>query len=453
MPTSGRWHVRRLAVVACTLVACTPIGAAVAAPIPDTAVPIDVPAPDEVLTEFAEGAFRDGRFATPQEIWDGLTGTDQFFDEPPLRGDEKPGTLLRAEPFELQFAGVVPGRIDAWKLMYVTENVHGGLDIGTAVMMVPEDDRGDATRPVIAYQEANDSVGAGCHPSSQWTGGVPIEPSGWSAIGPLTQMWSAGAATVITDVGNDADPAPHGIFAGRYAGMAVLNGVRAAFDVGAPGVRRDSPVGAFGIAGGGVGAGFAAEYQPDYAPEIDLRATVLEAMVPDQRSFVDNSADGLGAGFAFATLLGLEAQYPEMRIDEKLTPAGRALADHFRGSCQVAYFTTPFLPLQALFTSGVRPADIPEFQAVFADNDLGRGGAPTSKVLVSNCRANDSFLMVVPVADTVALVERYRAMGTDITYQPLDCADVVMVTQPYRWLTELYGMHTVDWLLTELGGN
>ncbi|MGW4478674.1 lipase family protein [Rhodococcus triatomae] len=451
MPTTGPSRSRRLAVVCLALASCIPFGSvAAASPDPDTSVPLDVPAAGEILTDHTVGALRDGRFATPQEIWDGLVGVDSFFDEPVLRGDEKPGTLLRSEPFDVQFAGVMPARLDAWKLMYVTENVKGGLDIATAVMMVPEDDRGDATRPVIAYQEANDSVGANCHPSSQWTGGVPVEPSGWSAIGPLTQMWSAGAATVITDVGNDADPAPHGIFAGRYAGMAVLNGVRAAFEVGAAGVHTGSPVGAFGIAGGGVGAGFAAEYQPHYAPEIDLRATVLEAMVPDQRSFVDYSADGLGAGFAFATILGLEAQYPEMRIDEKLTPAGRALADHFRGSCQIAYFTTPFLPLHTLFTSGTRPADVPEFQAVFADNDLGRDNAPTSKVLVSNCRANDSFLMVVPVADTAALVERYRAMGTDVTYQALDCSDAVMVTQPYRWLTELYGMHTVDWLIHEV---
>ncbi|MFF0814339.1 lipase family protein [Rhodococcus sp. NPDC003318] len=440
-------RVRRCVALAAALAAAASAAApAVAEPTPD----LGVPALGSVFTEYTLGTFRDGRIGSPQEIRDGLLATDQFFDEPPLRGDEKPGTLLRAAPFDVLFAGVEPGNLTAWKIMYVTENVNGSRDVSTGVVMIPEDGRDNATRPVVAYQQANDSVGPNCHPSSHWSGAAQTDASAWSALGPLAQMWSAGLATVISDLGNDADPAPHGVFAGRFAGMALINGIRAAYQVEGLGLSPQSPVGIFGVAGGGVGGGFAAEYQPDYAPEINLRATVLEAMAVNQRDFVEFASGGLGSGFAFATLLGLEAQYPQMRIDEKLTPAGRALADVFRDSCQIAYFGTPFLPLNALFRSGENPADIADFQPVFAQNDLGVGTAPTSKVLITNCGSDNSFMAITPASEARDLADRYRAGGTDVTYQPLDCGADVLLTDPYRWGTELLGMHTVDWLTDRL---
>lgn len=413
-------------------------------------VPLDPPALDEVFTGYTLGTFRDAHLASPQEDFDGLLGSDPFYSEPPLRGAEKPGTLLKAQPFDVLFAGIKPGNVTAWKMMYVTENVDGTPDISTGVVMLPDDGRANATRSLVAFQEANDSVGPNCHPSSQWSGGAPTDASSWSALGPLAQMWSKGLATVISDVGNDADLAPHGVFAGRYAGMALLNGVRAAYQIQQLGLNADNPVGIFGIAGGGVGGGFAAEYHNRYAPELNITTTVLEAMAANQRNFVRFAAGGLGSGFVLGTLLGLEAQYPEMKIDEKLTPAGREVADLFRANCQTLYFGAPFLPLNALFNSGENPADIADFVPVYEQNKLGSGNAPTSKVLITSCAKDDSFMVVTPSQDARDLVDRYRAQGADVTYHPLDCGPAVLFLQPYRWGTELFGMHTVDWMAAEL---
>ncbi|GLB63517.1 hypothetical protein NCCP2495_13960 [Dietzia sp. NCCP-2495] len=155
--------------------------------------------------------------------------------------------------------------------------------------------------------------------------------------------------------------------------MALLNGLRAAYQVPGPGLNPNNDIGVFGIAGGGVSAAVAIEYQPWYAPELPVSATVLEALAVDQRSFIDFADGHLGSGFVLATLVGLESQYPEMRLNEKLNPAGRAMADLFRDSCQVPfYYLTPFLPQNLLFTSGIPPADEPDFQHVNRDNNLGR---------------------------------------------------------------------------------
>lgn len=412
-------------------------------------VPLDVPKLEEVLNGFVLGTLADSAPATGQENFDGLFASDPFFIEPELSGTEEPGTLLKAERFDVQFFGVKPGSIAAWKMMYVTETVSGDPDISTGVIMIPEDGRDNSTRSIVAYQEANDSVGPNCHPSSQWSGGVP-DVAAWSALGPLALMWGKGFATVISDVGNDADPSPHGVFAGRYAGMALLNGVRAAYQVADADLNPSNPVGIFGVAGGGVGGGFAAEYQPTYAPEINLEATILEAMASDQRNFIRFADGGLGSGFVLATLLGLEAQYPEMKIDEKLTPTGKALADTFRSSCQQAYFVTPFLPMNVLFKSGERPADIADFLPVFEQNNLGYGTAPKGKVLVSSCGSDNSFMGVTPASDSRDLVDRYREQGVNVQYHRLECGNDVLLTDPYKWGTELFGMHTIDWLANEL---
>ena len=413
-------------------------------------IPIDTPMPDEIFNGYVLGTFRDGAIASPQEIIDGVVAYDTFYDEPPLRGDEAPGTLLKAKPFDVLFTGVKPGNVSAWKVMYVTENLDGTRDISTGVVMIPEDGRDNATRSVVAYQEANDSVGPRCHPSTQWSGGALGEASAWSALGPLALMFGEGLAVVISDVGNDADPAPHESVCRQIRGQGAAQ--RCSRSIRGRGRRPDpdAPVGIFGIAGGGVGGAFAAELQPEYAPELNLKATVLEGMVVDQRNFIRFAGGGLASGFVFATLLGLEPQYPEMRIDEKLNPAGKAMADLWRTQCQVTYFLTPFLPMNALFTSGENPADIAEFQHVYEDNKLGVGGAPDSKVLITSCVADDSFMSVVPAQDSRDLADRYRAQGTEVVYHPTDCNMSLFFTNLYRWGTDLFGMQTVDWLANEL---
>lgn len=413
----------------------------------------------EVLNPFAVSMLRDSVPASPAEMTEGLWGRPgSFYDEPPLDDSMPMGHLLKSEPFEVIYNGVKPAHIRAWRTMYVTEDVAGRRVVSTGVIMLPSDGRDDSSRPVVAYQQVNDSAGAKCHPASQWTGGDFLDFSSISAVGPLAQLLGEGAAVVISDVGNDGDTGVHGVFAGRYAGMALINGLRAAYQVPGPQVNPRNDVGILGVAGGGVGAAFAIEYQPWYAPELPVKATVLEAMAVDQRTFVDFADGHLGSGFVLATLVGLESQYPEMRLNEKLNPAGRALADLFRDSCQTPfYYFTPFLPQNTLFTSGLPPADEPDFQHVYRDNSLGINNPdndpvlrPPGKVLVTSCAADDSIMVVTPAEDARNLVDSYRGQGVDVHYHGLRCGPDVMITDLYRWLTELFGMHAIDWLMDEI---
>ena len=111
----------------------------------------------------------------------------------------------------------------------------------------------------------------------------------------------------------------------------------------------------------------------------------------------------------------------------------------------------PFVPLSALFTAAIPPADIPEFQHVYDDNLLGAEGAsPEAPVLIASCVADDSPMSLVPAADARDLADRYRAGGTPVSYQPTDCSMTQMVTDIYGWGTDLFGMQTISWLEAQL---
>ncbi|WP_194818472.1 lipase family protein [Nocardia sp. XZ_19_385] len=408
-------------------------------------VPPSTPGPERIFNGFTLAALNSATQPSAQESFEALMADDPFYEEPPLTGAEKPGDILKSKKVKVIFSGVSPGNVEGYKLMYVTTGNDGKPFISTGVLLMPVDGKPNSQRHVIGYQEANDSVGWNCHPSTQWTGGAPLDGSSWSALGPLAMMFDKGYAVMISDVGNDADKKPHGVFAGKFGGQAQLDGVRAALALGDAGLNPKAQVALFGIAGGGVGAAFATEMAAEYAPELDIKSTVLEGMVVKPREFMRVADGSIGSGFALATLLGLEPWYPEMQVNAKLNPAGRALADVFRTQCQTpAYFGTPYLPLRSLFTSGLSPADEPAFQQAFDDNLLGRSGTPRGKVIIASCAKDDSPMSLVPARDARELADTYREQGADVSYQPTDCGMERFVTDLYGWGTDLFGMQTID---------
>ena len=417
----------------------------------DPRTPNRTPGLDEIFNGYVVGTLQDATVATPDQIIKPMLPGDPFYAEPKLKASDVPGTLLKAKKVDVQYTGVRPAHLDAWKTMFVTTDLQGRRDISTGIVMIPRDGKKNSERKVIGYQMANDSVGGNCHPSAMWTGADPMDGASASALGPLALMFDKGYAIVISDVGNNGDMSPHGVFAGRYNAMSTLDGLRATLGAPQIGLADDASIGLFGIAGGGVGIGFASELHEQYAPELNIRATVLEGMVVNYRNFIRTSDGSVGSGFAMATLLGLEPHYPEMKINEKVNGAGRAVADVYRTQCQTpGYFTLPMVPLSTLF-NGKNPADIPDFQHAFRDNLLGKGTpAEGNRTLIASCVADDSPMSLVPAADSRKLARQWRSRGAKVDYQPTDCSMVRFLTDMYGWGTDLFGMQTIDWLAANL---
>ncbi|EGD54596.1 lipase family protein [Gordonia neofelifaecis] len=443
---------RASAVVAAVAVVASILAASILAAPAHAGPRTRTPALGEVFNGFVIGTFAHGRMAGPDEILEPLRATDPFYREPRLSGTEKPGTLLKSKPVAVQYTGFRPGDVTAYKIMYVTTALDGTADVSTGLIMIPRDGRSDAKRPIVSYQMANDSVGGNCHPSAMWTGADPLDGAAMSALGPLAQLFGKGYAVVMSDVGNNGDPNPHGVFAGKYNARTSLDAIRAAFAVTDAGLSRTAPIGLFGIAGGGVGTGHALEMKDRYAPELQIKAAVLEGMVPNYRNFIATADGSVGSGFAMATLLGLEPHYPDMRLNDHLNDAGRAVADYYRTQCQSpGYFTLPLVPLRTLFKGDQPPAGIASFQRAYRDNVMGLGTpAKGVQTLVASCAADDSPMSLVPAADSRKLVHDWRSRGGLVDYQPTDCSMVEAITDIYGWGTDLFGMQTVDWLAAHL---
>lgn len=409
-------------------------GASAATAAPET---VDM---NDVFGPFVLSTLRDGRIAPPEQWLPRHPTTDPWFQAPPVAA-LAPGALLKARPATVQVYGVQPAHVRAYQLMYVTTDFDGSRVVSTGILMIPEDGTAPGDRRLIGYSEANDSLGPGCMPSAQWTGTDQNDPSLFSALGPVAQMFGNGWAVMMSDTANDGDPAPNGFSIGQFSGAATLDGLRAALALPDAGFAPDTPIGIYGIAGGGVAAGFAAEKQAAYAPELNVVGTVLQAMVIDSATFERKADGGIGAGFVFANSLGYAARYPGIDLDAELTPLGKQIADVFHRTCQQTYLYMPFMPLSALYENG-RPADNPAFARAYAENRMGQQ-APQAPVLITSCR--DDFL--VPYSDVEDLVAAYRAGGTDVTVDPSHCGVGDVLADPYRAGTELLGMQNVDWFV------
>ncbi len=104
-----------------------------------------------------------------------------------------------------------------------------------------------------------------------------------------------------------------------------------------PGSRigDDNPIGFWGYSQGGGAAASAAEMQPSYAPDLDVRGTYAGGPPADLRAVAAALDGGLATGLLGYAVNSIYAGYPETRadIDGALAPAGRQALDEIAAQC------------------------------------------------------------------------------------------------------------------------
>jgi hypothetical protein len=102
--------------------------------------------------------------------------------------------------------------------------------------------------------------------------------------------------------------------AGLMSGYATLDSVRAALSCRE--MLRLSPnarYAMYGYSGGALGAGWAAELQSQYAPELEFSGAALGGLTPSVPSVLESVGGNMGAALIPHSILGLMSQYPEMK--------------------------------------------------------------------------------------------------------------------------------------------
>ncbi len=320
----------------------------------------------------------------------------------------------------------------AWAITYGSTDANGRADTVTGTLLVPRSSVHGA-RPIVSYAVGTQGLADRCAPSAQLRAGTEYEAAGIALL--LSQGW----AVVVTDYPGLGTPGQHPYAIGRALGPAVLDAIRAARQVAASGLSDRGPAAVIGYSEGSAAAGWAAELQPTYAPDVPLVGAALGGLVADL-SAVSQSLDGRANAFLVGyAAIGLQAAYPQLDLARLITPHGAQVLAALSGTCadhgaDVAY---PDGTRLSSLTDGDLLTD-PAVERALAANRLGTV-APAAPLLVVHSTVDD----IVPFAQAKAAVGAWCARQVRVEFDPLPVgshveADIAFLPEAEQWLADRF---------------
>ncbi|MFD0360566.1 lipase family protein [Nocardia sp. GCM10030253] len=339
---------------------------------------------------------------------------EDFYIPPQPEG--VPGTILRAEPSGLAMSapgqpGVIPAT--ATRLMYVSSDTHEAPTAVVGTYLEPTQPwTGPGIRPLIAYAVGTQGQGDQCAPSKLLPQLVQYQPpldviAEYDALA-LHSLLSRGMAVVVTDYHGLGTPDMHDYLNRKAQAYAVLDSARAALQLPGTSLNPGSPVILYGYSQGGMASAGAAELQPSYAPDLNVRGAYIGGPVVDTEHFIGYNDGKASIGPAFAFILnGIAADYPETRpvLDVELNDTGKGLMHDAQSKCAVAVGLALQQQHTSHWTSSGQPFTAvidrsPALKTVFAEQRVGTR-TPSVPVLISAAQ-NDEGAPFMPIRDMAA---------------------------------------------------
>ncbi|MCC3328244.1 lipase family protein [Nocardia abscessus] len=331
-----------------------------------------------------------------------ITIDDDFYSTPDDGIAAPAGQLLRRRPITLTgLRGAGP----AWQVVYATTGSRAPMP-ASGTVITPSPVAGlKGPGPVLVYCPSFHGLGGRCAPSHLLAEGR--QPESESITAALERGWTVavadGPCLGMTGLG------PHQFLAGAAGGHAVLDLARATRALpdldGAPCV-------VWGYADGGRSAAWAAEQQPRYAPDLDLRGVAAGGVVADPGALIEEIDGGPWAGLALAGLIGLSRAYSYLPVGHLITNAGREAIEQAGALDAAALLLTYREQPLGKWCERADPWNDPIWRYVLANETSGRS-AP--KVPVHLYHGIEDAL--VPVAIGRQLFAQYRSLGVDLSWR------------------------------------
>ncbi|MFQ6398632.1 lipase family protein [Nocardia sp. KC 131] len=301
----------------------------------------------------------------------------------------------------------------ATRIMYLSSDTH---DAPTAVVGTYLEPAlpwtGPGERPLIAYGVGTQGQGDQCAPSkllpqlAQYQ--PPFDVIAEYDVLALYSLLSRGMAVVVTDYHGLGTPEVHDFLNRKAQAYALLDSARAAQQLPGTSLTARPPVILYGYSQGGMASAGAAELQPSYAPDLDVRGAYIGGPVVDNQYFIGYNDGQSSEAAIFAFILnGVAADYPDTRpvLDAELNETGKALLRDSQDKCAVAVglaqqqrhtsqWTTSGQPLNAVIDQS------PALKTAFDDQRVGTR-TPTVPVLISAAK-NDEGAPFAPIRDMAA---------------------------------------------------
>jgi Secretory lipase len=341
-----------------------------------------------------------------------------------------PGAVLKSRTISLHFVGV-PLPVKVVQLLYRST---GALGQPTAnVTSVLEPVVKTKRVKVVSYESAYDSLNPADEPSAQIYGHATVGAGLWDGEQLLvTPLLLDGVTVVVPDTeGQKADFA-----AGPVYGMNTLDSLRAAFKSSATGIPSAARVALMGYSGGAIGADWAAQMAPKYAPAVNRRLVgdAEGGVLVDPAhniQYVDGS--GLWAGIAPMAITGLARAY-HINLKPYMSAYGtQVVADMQKASILNVYGQYPLLKFSQLVKPQYsNPFSIAPFVKVVNELNLGHQPMPTIPMFIGQGAGGYEELTppggagigagdgVMVTGDVRSLAREFCAAGDAVDYQQYD---------------------------------
>ncbi|MBB6629540.1 hypothetical protein H5V45_19605 [Nocardioides sp. KIGAM211] len=343
------------------------------------------------------------------------------------RAPRRPGTLLSAHRLAAQSAPGVPlAGARAWRVRYLSRDLHGALVPVTGTVLVP--DAAPATA-LVGFAAGTQGLADRCAVSHQLAAGTEYE------IANIGALLARGYAVAVSDYPGLGTRPEHTYVVGEALGRSVLDSMRAARQLRRAHLGTDLPTAVTGYSEGGGAAGWVAQIAPAYAPDLALRAVAVGGVVADLPATF-HYVDGGPVSFLTAyTLSGFIAEYPHRHLGRSLTPRGHRVLDDLRDTCidEAAAHYPPLTRAREL--TRVPVLQISGLRHLLRHQSLGRT-APTMPVLLQHSPTDE----VLPYAAATALATTWTDAGADVDFRPVAgdhvTAGFAADQVAYAWLAE-----------------
>ncbi|WP_243636825.1 lipase family protein [Rhodococcus sp. Eu-32] len=341
---------------------------------------------------------------------------DPWFTPPAGFEAQAPGTVLNTRSVAVQ-----PGTTSTQLLFRSTDSKNNPIAAATTVIVPDAPWAGGGPRPVVAYNEATDSLGNTCAPSYTLPRGTNKE------IDRVQDLLGRGYSVVVTDY-----QGPRQAYsAGLVAGHTVLDGLRASHSAG---VAADAPIGITGYSGGAIASGWAAQLAPSYAPELNIAGVAFGGPPTDYKILQRSLNGGIGSGLFAAASSGLAREYPEMR--DLTNDNGRRVALLQKDQCVDVLSYSGLLLLDQQNLSDVPNVfDHPVSRAVVEENRMGQVKPDAPLYIYQGLQ---DFL--IPKEGAEAVQDQWCALGASVHLEeiPGDHAGAETSGRPgaFDWLSQ-----------------
>lgn len=316
----------------------------------------------------------------------------------------------------------MPLPFQAQQVLYRTTKQSGAAIAVVATILKPAL---ASTTKLLSYQTAYDDLGSTCTPSYALNGGATTGTTPTLEPGFMAAYLAQGF-TVVT---SDYEGLTHDYTAGQGAGMATLDGIRAARA--ALGVPDATPVGLLGYSGGATATQWASELAAAYAPETNIVA-IAEGGTPVHYGHIINYVQGTKSwgGVLPYVLVGL-FRGADIDISKYLNEKGKKALAYVSDKC-LDTKTYAGARLEDFLDGGRDWRTIRPLAKVVNSQIMGTLGTPQAPIFMGTGNADGIGDGVMIVSDTEALAHRYCLKGVPVAHRKYQGLDHIGALAPFE---------------------